>query len=71
MLDLNHRIFMDYDLGFFDHETGRLGTAENPFAANVFAVSMDHRNTGTENMRWGLPVQSVSRSCVQFLGHSV
>ena len=27
--------FMDYDLGFFDHETGRLSTAENPFAANV------------------------------------
>jgi putative transposase len=25
--------FMDYDLGFFDHETGRLGSVENPFAA--------------------------------------
>ena len=25
--------FMDYDLGFFDHETDRLGSAENPFAA--------------------------------------
>jgi len=32
---------------------------------------MDHRNTGSENIRWGLPVQSVSRSCVQFLGHSI
>jgi hypothetical protein len=31
--------FMDYDLGFFDQETGRLGTAENPFAAKVFAGS--------------------------------
>src|SRR5256885_8066942 len=47
--------FMDYDLGFFDHETGRLGTADNPFAAEVLAVSMDHRKTGTENIRWGLP----------------
>ena len=30
---------MDYDLGFFDHETGRLGTAENPFAAKVLPMS--------------------------------
>jgi putative transposase len=25
--------FMKYDLGFFDHETGRVECAENPFAA--------------------------------------
>ena len=31
--------FMDYDLGFFDHETGRLGSAENPFAAKVLPMS--------------------------------
>jgi len=31
--------FMDYDLGFFDHEIGRLGTAENPFAAKVLPMS--------------------------------
>jgi putative transposase len=31
--------FMDYDLGFFDHETGRLGTANNPFAAKVLPMS--------------------------------
>ena len=31
--------FMDYDLGFFDHETGRLGNAENPFAAKVLPMS--------------------------------
>lgn len=30
--------FMDYDLGFFDHETGRLGTAANPFAAKVLPM---------------------------------
>jgi putative transposase len=30
--------FMDYDLGFFDHETGRLGTAENPFTAKVLPM---------------------------------
>jgi putative transposase len=30
--------FMDYHLGFFDHETGRLGTAENPFAAKVLPM---------------------------------
>ncbi len=31
--------FMDYDFGFFDHETGRLGNAENPFAAKVLPMS--------------------------------
>ncbi len=31
--------FMDYDLGFFDHETGRLATAENPFGAKVLPMS--------------------------------
>jgi putative transposase len=31
--------FMDYDLGFFDHETGRLGSVENPFAAKVLPMS--------------------------------
>jgi len=30
--------FMDYNLGFFDHETGRLGTAANPFAAKVLPM---------------------------------
>jgi putative transposase len=30
--------FMDYDLGFFDHETGRLEPAENPFAAKVLPM---------------------------------
>jgi putative transposase len=27
--------FMEYDLGFFDHETCRLEGAENPFGAKV------------------------------------
>jgi len=31
--------FMDDDLGFFDHETGRLGSAENPFASKVLPMS--------------------------------
>jgi putative transposase len=31
--------FMDYDLGFFDHETGRLASAENPFAAKLLPMS--------------------------------
>lgn len=31
--------FMHYDLGFFDHETGRLESAENPFAAKVLPMS--------------------------------
>jgi putative transposase len=30
--------FMDYDLGFFDHETGRLGSVENPFVAKVLPM---------------------------------
>jgi putative transposase len=31
--------FMSYDLGFFDHETGRVECAENPFAAKVLPMS--------------------------------
>jgi hypothetical protein len=27
--------FMHYDLGFFDHESGRIECAPNPFAAKV------------------------------------
>ena len=31
--------FMQYDLGFFDHETGRLEPAQNPFEARVLPMS--------------------------------
>ena len=31
--------FMEYDLGFFDDETGRLESAENPFGAKVSPMS--------------------------------
>lgn len=31
--------FMSYDLGFFDHETGRIESAENPFVAKVSPMS--------------------------------
>ena len=31
--------FMQYDLGSFDHETGRLASADNPFAAKVLPMS--------------------------------
>jgi putative transposase len=31
--------FMSYDLGFFDHETCRIESAENPFAAKVSPMS--------------------------------
>jgi putative transposase len=31
--------FMHYDLGFFDHETGRVECAENPFGAKVSPMS--------------------------------
>ncbi len=31
--------FMQYDLGFFDHETCRLESADNPFAAKVLPMS--------------------------------
>ena len=31
--------FMDFDLGFFDYETGRLSSVENPFAAKVLPMS--------------------------------
>jgi putative transposase len=32
--------FMDYDLGFFDHETCRLESACNPFTARVLPMSV-------------------------------
>jgi putative transposase len=31
--------FMRYDLGFFDHETRRIESAPNPFAAKVLPMS--------------------------------
>ncbi len=31
--------FMQYDLGFFDHETCRITSAENPFSAKVLPMS--------------------------------
>ena len=31
--------FMDYDLGFFDDETGRIECAENPVGAKVLPMS--------------------------------
>ena len=31
--------FMHYDLGFFDHETGRVECADNPFEAKVLPMS--------------------------------
>jgi putative transposase len=37
--------FMHYDLGFFDHETGHVECAPNPFEAQALAVSRGHRNT--------------------------
>jgi putative transposase len=30
--------FMQYDLSFFDHDTGRITSAENPFGAKVFPM---------------------------------
>ncbi len=31
--------FMHYDLGFFDHESGRVECAPNPFEAKVLPMS--------------------------------
>jgi len=31
--------FMHYDLGFFDHETGRVECAPNPFGARLLPMS--------------------------------
>jgi hypothetical protein len=33
--------FMHYDLGFFDHEVGRVECAPNPFAAKVLPMSSE------------------------------
>jgi len=32
---------MDYDLGFFDDETGRVDYADNPFVAKVLPMSAE------------------------------
>jgi len=33
--------FMTYDLGYFDHETGRLEPIENPFGPKVLPMSLE------------------------------
>ena len=33
--------FMTYDLGYFDHETGRLEPIANPFGAKVLPMSQE------------------------------
>ncbi len=33
--------FMHYDLGFFDHETGRVECAPNPFGARLLPMSSE------------------------------
>jgi hypothetical protein len=46
--------FMDYDLGFFGHETGRLDSADNPFAGKVLPVSGINRYPCVRNGPPGL-----------------
>ena len=41
--------FMQYDLGFFDNETGRITSAENPFGAKV----LPHVPGGMKRYRYG------------------
>ncbi len=36
--------FMQYDLGYFDHETCRLEPIENPFAAKVLPLCQEAHN---------------------------
>ena len=33
--------FMQYDLGLFDHETGRVECADNPFKAKLLPMSSE------------------------------
>jgi putative transposase len=33
--------FMHYDLGFFDHETGRVECVDNPFEAKLLPMSSE------------------------------
>ena len=39
MLDLNHRIFMQYDLGYIDLEQKTLQPLDNPFGTRVSPMS--------------------------------
>jgi len=38
--------FMDYDLGYFDHETCRLEPLDNPFGPKVLQLPPLQRNRG-------------------------
>jgi hypothetical protein len=40
---------MQYDLGFFDEETCRLGSAENPFGAKVLPMCPEWTHAGRDS----------------------
>ena len=43
--------FMQYDLGFFDHETGRITSAENPFGAKCYLCARRRVATKSSHRR--------------------
>jgi hypothetical protein len=54
-----------YDLGFFDHETRRLESADNPFAAKVLPMSPAYtvsHVTGIDPCLYGVPKENRTRS---------
>src|SRR6202158_1858636 len=55
---------MQYDLGFFDHETGRVECAKNPFDAKVLCPEW------TCCAFWRARRDSNSRPLVRRLGHN-
>ncbi len=66
--------FMNYDLGFFDHETGRVECAENPFQAKVlpnpcYSLERARATPGDEAViGWMRASLSADRSRLRFRG---
>jgi hypothetical protein len=56
--------FMEYDLGFFEHETCQLESAENPFGAKVLPISGINRYLCDRNGSSGNGGQGVTLGVV-------
>jgi putative transposase len=52
--------FMDYDLGYFDHETCRLEPIENPFGPKVLGPSLPCSGGTSEAAREARPNSAVA-----------
>jgi hypothetical protein len=54
--------FMNYDLGFFDHETGRVECAPNPFGARLLPMCPERTQKGWCRLRDSNPRPTVYKT---------